>query len=214
MKEKSAILVTPKKIASFIEDLKVLIDLECNGSFKLTQQTDTENGGIKKQFLEISGTSDKIRGVLTSFVEITAIFQKNLYPEKLANKEVEFHLDQQVCTLALGRFVNRFSCLSDEIATVRFTNDDSRYALQIDSEHMNTQVTNRRFDGALRDKDNEKAEYRAMVKKDVFQKFFVPLKMHGSAVMKVSDMALMEMEYSFEKCPFISVVTETASRAI
>ena len=138
MKEKSAILVTPKKIASFIEDLKVLIDLECNGSFKLTQQTDTENGGIKKQFLEISGTSDKIRGVLTSFVEITAIFQKNLYPEKLANKEVEFHLDQQVCTLALGRFVNRFSCLSDDLATVRFTNDDSRYALQIDSEHMNT----------------------------------------------------------------------------
>ena len=38
--------------------------------------------------------------------------------------------------------------------------------------------------------------------------------MHGSAVMKIIDMALMEMEYSFEKCPFISVVTETASRAI
>lgn len=213
MKEKSAILVTPKKISSFIEDLKVLIDLECSGSFKLTQQTDTENGGAKKQFLEISGTSDRIRGVLTSFVEITAIFQKNLYPEKLATKEVEFSLDSQVCYSALGKFAQRLGVLSDEVATIGFYADEGKFALDLKSDNMNTQVVNRRFDGTLVDRANERQEYRATLKKDVFLKFFAPLKMAGNAQMKISDQSLLEMEYNYEKCPYISVVSETASRA-
>ena len=35
LKKKSAVLLTPKKLSSFIEDLKVLIDLNADATFKL-----------------------------------------------------------------------------------------------------------------------------------------------------------------------------------
>ena len=37
LKKKSAVLLTPKKLSSFIEDLKVLIDLNADATFKLIQ---------------------------------------------------------------------------------------------------------------------------------------------------------------------------------
>jgi hypothetical protein len=47
MRARSAILLMPKKLPSFIEDLSVLVNLGYDASFKLTQQSDTE-GGEKK----------------------------------------------------------------------------------------------------------------------------------------------------------------------
>ena len=35
VKAKSAVLISPKKLSSFIEDLKVLVDLNDDGTFKL-----------------------------------------------------------------------------------------------------------------------------------------------------------------------------------
>jgi len=55
----------------------------------------------------------------------------------------------------------------------------NRYALSIHSNHMTTQVTNRQFDGKLRDSTEVKQEYTATLKKEVFLKFFNVLKMPG-----------------------------------
>jgi len=39
-------------------------------------------------------------------------------------------------------------------------------------------------------------------------KFFTPLKMPGQAILKISDQQVVEMEYSLERCNFISVLVE------
>ena len=43
-------------------------------------------------------------------------------------------------------------------------------------------------------------------------KFFTPLKMPGQAILKISDQQVVEMEYSLERCNFISVLVEAQSR--
>ena len=47
MRARSAILLMPKKLSSFIEDLNVLVNLGYDANFKLTQQSEAE-GGEKK----------------------------------------------------------------------------------------------------------------------------------------------------------------------
>ena len=54
-RDKCAVVIRPKSIQSFIEDLKVLVDLGYDAGFKLTQ-TEDALGDIKK-FLDILGTS-------------------------------------------------------------------------------------------------------------------------------------------------------------
>lgn len=44
LKRKNAVLVSPKSLKGFIEDLKVLVDLNYDASFRLTQSNDSEDG--------------------------------------------------------------------------------------------------------------------------------------------------------------------------
>lgn len=53
-KEKNAILISPHNLASFIEDLKVLVELGYDAMFKLTQCT---NDDQVQKFIEITGSS-------------------------------------------------------------------------------------------------------------------------------------------------------------
>lgn len=79
----------------------------------------------------------------------------------------------------LAKFANRFSILSDEVASINFTNAGSgerRYALQLSSKHMSSQVTNKHFEGRLRENTDELAEYTTTMKKDVFLRFMSILK--------------------------------------
>lgn len=103
MRARSAILLQPKKLSSFIEDLNVLVNLGYDASFKLTQQSEAE-GGEKKQFIDIIGSCPHTRTVVRSFVEITTIFSPNLYPEEIGRKEVEFTVDAATCQFTLAKF--------------------------------------------------------------------------------------------------------------
>ena len=90
MKEKNSVLIKPLKLASFIEDLKVLVDLSNDATFKLIQSADNEEG-IKKQYIEITGQSKEFVGSnFKTYVEVSTIFQADLYPEELQPKEVSF----------------------------------------------------------------------------------------------------------------------------
>ena len=117
----------------------------------------------------------------------------------------------------LAKFANRFSILSDEIASITFQNagnSERRYALQLSSNHMTSQVTNKHFEGRLRDNTEEQHEYVTALKKEVFLKFFAILKQPGYALMKVTGNAKMEMEFTWDKSPSITVVQEVASRVL
>ena len=79
----------------------------------------------------------------------------------------------------LAKFANRFSILSDEVASINFASSgmgERRYALQLSSNHMSSQVTNKHFEGRLRDNADEQNEYVTTLRKDVFQRFFSILK--------------------------------------
>jgi len=79
---------------------------------------------------------------------------------------------------------------------------------------MTSQVTNKHFEGRLRDNTEEQHEYTTVLKKEVFLKFFSILKQPGYALMKVTNNAKMEMEFTWDKSPSITVVQEVASRVI
>lgn len=53
-KEKSAILVSPHSLQSFLSDLKVLEELGYDALFKLAQCTSSDTGQVQK-YLEITG---------------------------------------------------------------------------------------------------------------------------------------------------------------
>lgn len=90
LKKKNSVLITPKKMGSLIEDLKVLIDLNNDATFKLIQSSDNEEG-VKKQYIEITGhCTQYIGSTFKSYIEVNTIFQENLYPVDLEPKDVEF----------------------------------------------------------------------------------------------------------------------------
>ena len=100
-KEKSAILISPHSLSSFLSDLKVLEELGYDALFKLAQCTNGETGQVQK-YLEITGFSgnqgsmgaSKERGEqVRSFVQIDAHFDKALFPECIEDKQVEFDID-------------------------------------------------------------------------------------------------------------------------
>ena len=79
---------------------------------------------------------------------------------------------------------------------------------------MTSQVTNKHFEARLRENTDELNEYTTTLKKDVFLKFFSVLKQPGYSLMKVSNNAKLEMDFTWEKNPSISVVQEVASRVL
>jgi hypothetical protein len=52
------------------------------------------------------------------------------------------------------------------------------------------------------------------LKKEVFMKFFMILKLAGSGLVKMNHKSLIEMEYTLEKCPYLSLVVETGARTV
>lgn len=121
-------LVSPKSLKGFIEDLKVLVDLSYDGAFRLTQSADpADEGGQKKQYIEISGhASGEVDvgagagGNFKSYVEVGCFFSESSYPKDLEGGEVEFCVDSTTCSMFLGRFAQRLGVLADEMASVTF----------------------------------------------------------------------------------------------
>lgn len=90
LKAKNAVLVSPKSLKGFIEDLKVLVDLNDDAAFRLTQSSEHEEG-VKKQYIEITGSCAEIAGsTFKSYVEVGCHFSESQYPEELDTKEVDF----------------------------------------------------------------------------------------------------------------------------
>ena len=79
---------------------------------------------------------------------------------------------------------------------------------------MSSKVTNRHFNGRLKDQTNELNAYMTVMKKEVFLKFFSILKQPGYALFKVSNNAKLEMDFTWDKNPSVTVVQEVASRNI
>lgn len=79
---------------------------------------------------------------------------------------------------------------------------------------MLSQVTNRHFEARLRDNTAQRPDYVVTLKKDTLLKFFGVLKQPGFALLRIDHNAKMEMNFTCERCPNISVVQEVASRQI
>lgn len=221
-------LIAPKNLPSFLEDLKVLVELGYDAQFKLTQ-SQTEDS--VKKFIDIIGGSTITKDIVRSFVEIDTIFDQSLFPEDFESKEVYFVLDSATCSNVLAKFHSRFHILSDELAKISFksskkeeehsqeNNDEfnpseSEYTMELSSKHMKTVVLNKVFVANFNDASNMKEKYNITLKKDVFMKFFSVLKLPGQSAMKINHNNLIEMDYVLEKCPFISVTLETSARNI
>ena len=83
IKAKNAVLIAPLSLKDFIEDLKILIDLNYDASFRLTQMV-SEEDGQKKQYIEIAGNcSEGVGNTFRSFVEVACHFSEQMYPEEL-----------------------------------------------------------------------------------------------------------------------------------
>ena len=67
-------------MSSFVEDLKVLVELGYDALFKLTQ---TSNDSEIKKYIDITGSSSLTKDIVRSFVEIDAHFDPNLFPEEI-----------------------------------------------------------------------------------------------------------------------------------
>ena len=79
LKKRNAVLLSPKSLKGFIEDLKVLSDLNYDAGFRLTQSADSEDG-TKKQYVEITGTA-AAGSTFKSYVEVSCFFSEQQYPE-------------------------------------------------------------------------------------------------------------------------------------
>lgn len=89
-KKKNAVLISPKDLKGFIEDLKVIIDLDADANFRLTQSSDGDDA-VKKQYIEITGNNSEVLGsTFKSYVEVACHFSEQQYPEELDPKEVDF----------------------------------------------------------------------------------------------------------------------------
>ena len=136
----------------------MLVDLGVDASFRLTQSSDAEDG-VRRQYIEIAGVdAEAIGSTFTSYVEVACHFSEQQYPDELDTKEVDFQIDSTTCSMFLAKFANRFSILSDEVASINFASSgmgERRYALQLSSNHMSSQVTNKHFEGRLRDDTDE-----------------------------------------------------------
>mmetsp|Transcript_31677 Transcript_31677/g.48479 ORF Transcript_31677/g.48479 Transcript_31677/m.48479 type:complete len:174 (+) Transcript_31677:76-597(+) len=113
-KEKNAILVCPSELPSFITDLKVLVDLGYDATFKLTQCSNDSSGSISK-YIEITGFNSQQHGgeIVRSYVQIESHFDKSMYPEEIEQKQIEFGIDSNTCMNVLLKFRNRLAILQD-----------------------------------------------------------------------------------------------------
>eukprot|EP00351_Strombidinopsis_sp_SopsisLIS2011_P005824 CAMPEP_0116878720 /NCGR_PEP_ID=MMETSP0463-20121206/10465_1 /TAXON_ID=181622 /ORGANISM="Strombidinopsis sp, Strain SopsisLIS2011" /LENGTH=139 /DNA_ID=CAMNT_0004527213 /DNA_START=497 /DNA_END=916 /DNA_ORIENTATION=+ len=139
--------------------------------------------------------------------------------------------------MSFAKFATRIGYLNDEFATIIFSKgipdqvDEDNYgnvdkekafSLQMRSDHMVSQVTNKPYQGTYNipedadanviHKIQSKDTYEATLKKEAFVKFFQVLKMQGQAVIGINDQAKLQMEYTIERCPYVSVHLETAPR--
>jgi len=191
-----------------------LIDLGLDGAFKLTQMA---KDGKKTQYIEITGVQGQSTGAqYRSYVEIETIFDQQYYPEELEKKEIEFVVDQNTCTQVFAKFSQRLQILSDEEATVQFvaSNQARMYELCVKSQHMESRVQSSLYQGTLRNDTEEKHEYTTTLKKDVFKRFFQIMKNSGHANLRINNQGVMEMLFVYEKCQYLNIVLETASRSI
>mmetsp|Transcript_13965 Transcript_13965/g.23742 ORF Transcript_13965/g.23742 Transcript_13965/m.23742 type:complete len:224 (+) Transcript_13965:1-672(+) len=180
-KEKSAILISPHDLSSFISDLKVLVDLNYDAMFKLTQ---CNNGEQIQKYLEITGTSGvtRDRETIRSFVQIDALFDKSLFPEEIEPKEIEFGIDSNSCLNVLAKFRARLQILNDDMASIKFKqrpDQPNSFQMSLKSGNMKTSVTNRGYPARLRDEKEAARKYQVKLKREVFLKFFSILKLQG-----------------------------------
>lgn len=102
----------------------------------------------------------------------------------------------------LAKFAHRLSILSDEVACISFNSVEGnaeQYSLKISSDHMSSEVTNKNFDGLMRDHTDSQAEYATTLRKEVFLKFFSILKQPGYVALKMNHNAKLEMDFTWEK---------------
>lgn len=57
---------------------------------------------------------------MRSFVQIDAHFDKQLFPEEIESKNIEFGIDSSTCQNVLMKFRDRLAILSDDMATISF----------------------------------------------------------------------------------------------
>jgi hypothetical protein len=140
-REKNAIVIQPKNIKSFIDDLKILVNLNYESNFKLTQ-VQKDNEVVK--YIEISasqsgGRSDRDT-IVRTYIEVNTIFSTNLYPDMVSDKEASFSFDTQQTNFLLNRFAQRFEAVGDKIANIGFKKTDqmdaNNYQLMLSSEKM------------------------------------------------------------------------------
>ena len=90
---------------------------------------------MKRQYIEITGSNAEVVGsTFKSYVEVACHFSAEQFPHELEEKEVDFQIDSTTCQMFLAKFANRFHILSDEVASINFTNSGSgerRYSLQL-----------------------------------------------------------------------------------
>ena len=120
------------------------------------------------------------------------------------------------------KFRDRLAILSDDMASISFEasqgegNDldpsTPQFKLQLKSKHMRANVTNRSYPAKAKENTDIRAKYKVALKKEVFLKFFQILKLGGQGLMKMNHKEVIEMEYTLDKCPFLSLVLETTAR--
>lgn len=104
-------MVLTLEISTFIEDMKVLLDLGCDVQFRLAQDTSG------RKYFDVSGISPEKNTTRTQIV--IESFEKD-GPDVIPQHEVEFHIDPTTCSFVFGKFNKRINFLGDEIAEIKF----------------------------------------------------------------------------------------------
>ena len=77
---------------------------------------------------------------------------------------------------------------------------------------MTAKVTNQNYGANFTDISRMKREYNVKLKREVFKKLFSGLKMTGHAIARISDEREIELDYTLDKSPHVTILTYSPCR--
>jgi hypothetical protein len=226
----NAILISPIKISELLDGLKVLVELNYDGNFKLTQR---EMNDIVKKYLQIEGTQEDQSETIKYFVEIDTIFDPKKYPEEIVLKEISYEIEPIINEYFFHKFLDTFLIRGDDSVVIQFAqkgfeddNDErldikegkeegeDQFFINFRSERIESRLEDKSIKYTLNENTELKKSYQARLTKDIFCKLWSFLRYQGTTRFGITDNHSVDVLYTFEKAKSLSLYLETTARDV
>ncbi|CAI2371958.1 unnamed protein product [Moneuplotes crassus] len=223
--ENNAVLITPYKFSEFMDSLKVMVEMEAEGEFKLTQRETT--AGIKK-YLQTGCRSDSEGEKFNYFIEIETIFDPKKYPENIIPKEISFEVSRGINENFFGKFVDRYNLLNEDSVQIKFCHlgfeeekdekevldsklESDEYQIILQSQFIQSKLEDAELMMKLNESEKKKKSYNVTLTKTIFRKFFSMIKLGGNSKIGVDHEQSIDILYRIGDYKSITAYLEAAS---